>query len=222
MQCFFDPLCPWAYRTSLWLREVRRQRPLEITWRFFSLEEINREPGKPHPWERAWSYGWSQLRVAALLRRRGQDLLDRWYAEAGASIFERGELPFTPDGARQVLVGLGLAPGLVDEALADPSTDEEVLADHRWLVERYGGHGVPTLVFDDGPQGQALFGPVVLEVPRGDAALRLWDLVETWLEVPGLYELRRPKTATDVAAIESAFAPYLRARAWRSVQTPAP
>ena len=38
----FDVMCPYAYQTSLWIREVRRLTGLEITWRFFSLEEINR------------------------------------------------------------------------------------------------------------------------------------------------------------------------------------
>ena len=34
-------MCPWAYQTSKWIREVRVQNGLEIRWRFFSLEEIN-------------------------------------------------------------------------------------------------------------------------------------------------------------------------------------
>jgi hypothetical protein len=44
---------------------VRETAPIKIDWRFFSLEEINREDGKKHPWERDWSYGWSMMRAAA-------------------------------------------------------------------------------------------------------------------------------------------------------------
>ena len=55
----FDPMCPFAYQTSLWIRDVRNQTGLEVTWRFFSLEEVNRVEGKKHPLEREWSYGWS-------------------------------------------------------------------------------------------------------------------------------------------------------------------
>ena len=47
---------------------ARRCR-LDITWRFFSLEEVNRVEGKKHPWERPWSFGWGQMRVGALIRR---------------------------------------------------------------------------------------------------------------------------------------------------------
>lgn len=43
---FFDIMCPYAYQTSIWIREVRSKIELEINWRFFSLEEINREEGK--------------------------------------------------------------------------------------------------------------------------------------------------------------------------------
>jgi predicted DsbA family dithiol-disulfide isomerase len=218
VEVYFDPMCPWAYRTSIWLREVRRMVGIDIHWRFFSLEEVNREEGKRHPWERSWSYGWSQMRVGALLRRDGPDTVDCWYEAVGEAFFERGEATFTPEGARSVLAGLGLDPARVDEALADPSTSDEVLADHRRCVEHHGGHGVPTLVLDG---GVALFGPVVLDPPTGTAAVRLWELVEGWKDFPTLYELRRPKTGADRSAIEDAFSVYLDTRAWRSVEKPA-
>ena len=62
----FDIMCPYAYQTSLWIREVRDRAGVEVRWRFFSLEEINRAEGKKHPWEREWSYGWSMMRIGAL------------------------------------------------------------------------------------------------------------------------------------------------------------
>jgi protein-disulfide isomerase-like protein with CxxC motif len=222
VEFFFDPMCPWAYRTSLWIREVRRQRPLAVTWRFFSLEEANRAEGGRHPWERPWSYGWSQMRVGALLRREGADAVDRWYAAVGEAFFARGMPTFTVEGARDVVAGLGWPADLVDAALADPTTSDEVLADHTRLVDGHGGHGVPTLVLPGPGDGHALFGPVILDPPEGAAAVRLWDLVAGWREFGDLYELRHPKTETDLHAIGDAFAPYLRARAWNTVEHPAP
>ena len=85
----FDVMCPWAYQTSLWIRDVRRQNGLQIDWRFFSLEETNREEGKKHPWEREWSYGWSMMRIGAYLRRQDPALLDEWYARAGRALVDR-------------------------------------------------------------------------------------------------------------------------------------
>jgi hypothetical protein len=93
-----------------------------------------------------------------------------------------------------------------------------VRRDHEHAVNALGGFGVPIIV----PQtGRAIFGPVVVPAPSGDAALRLWDLVTNAAEFPGLYELKVPKTAADLKHITDAFNPYLRAREWQTVQNPA-
>ena len=93
-----------------------------------------------------------------------------------------------------------------------------MLAEHETVVSK-GGFGVPTLIFDD---GQALFGPVLVNPPAGKDAVRLWEHVTGWLEFPHLYELQRPKSAGDIDAIATAFAPYLEARDWVSVERPTP
>ena len=214
----FDIMCPYAYQTSLWMRQVRDAAGIDVRWRFFSLEEVNREPGKKHPWEREWSYGWSMMRIGALLRRTDMDLLDRWYAAAGRALHVEGRKPHRPEVAEAILVELGLDPGIVAEAIADPTTGDDVMAEHERVVSK-GGFGVPTLVFDD---GQMLFGPVLVHPPEGDAAVRLWEHVTGWLEFPTVFELQRPKSATDIETIADAFSAYLNARDWFSVEKPTP
>jgi len=214
----FDIMCPYAYQTSLWMREVRDTAGVEVRWRFFSLEEINRQEGKKHAWEREWTYGWSMMRIGAYLRRSSTDLLDQWYATAGRALHVEGRKPHRPEVAEELVAEMGLDPGTVQAAIADPTTGDEVLAEHLSVVEK-GGFGVPTLVFDD---GQALFGPVLVDPPTGPAALRLWELVTGWLEFPRLYEVQRPKSRTDIDAIVEAFSPYLEARDWFSVQRETP
>jgi 2-hydroxychromene-2-carboxylate isomerase len=209
----FDLMCPYAYQTSLWIREVRDRTGLEINWRFFSLEEINRAEGKKHPWEREWSYGWSMMRVGALLRRLGMDRLDEWYAAAGRALHVSGEKPHRPEVARAILEQLGHDPGLVDQAIGDPTTGDEVLADHTRVTES-GGFGVPTLFF---PDGQCLFGPVLIDPPRGGEAERLWDAVLAWTAFPHLYEIQRPKRRSDLQDIAQVFRPYLEGRDWVSI-----
>jgi hypothetical protein len=78
---------------------------------------------------------------------------------------------------------------------------------------------VPTLVFED---GQALYGPAIVAAPTGADAARLWELVQGWRAFPDLFELRRPKTASDLVRIGDAFSTYLTARAWRTIEAPAP
>jgi 2-hydroxychromene-2-carboxylate isomerase len=210
----FDVMCPFAYQTSKWIRAVRAQTGLVINWRFFSLEEINRREGKKHPWEREWSYGWSMMRVGALLRRTDMAHLDAWYERAGRALHEDGRKPHDPEVARHLLAEIGLDPGTVDAAIADPTTHDEVLTEHRKVVDA-GGYGVPTMFF---PDGQCLFGPVIMQPPTtGPAVTRLWDAVSAWLEFPHLYELQRPKTAPDLRFIAHTFKPYLEARDWISI-----
>jgi 2-hydroxychromene-2-carboxylate isomerase len=213
---YFDVMCPWAYQTSKWIREVERQRDVRVRWRFFSLEEVNREDGKKHPWERDWSYGWSMLRVAALLRRgpEGNAAVGHFYALAGQTLHEAGLKVHTPEGVAAVLEDMDKDPALLHEAISDPTTHDDVRADHERAVG-LGGYGVPTLVLDG---STTLFGPVVTPAPEGEAAGRLWDAVAAWSEFPHLYELRRPKTAADWRHIGESFDPYLTARDWNTVQ----
>ena len=208
----FDPLCPYAYQTSKWIRSVREQNGLDISWRFFSLEEINRVEGKKHPWERDWTFGWSLMRVGALLRRTSMDNLDRWYERIGRALHEEGLRPHRPEVARELLAELGLDPGLVDESIADTTTNDEVLADHQRVVDA-AGYGVPTLFFGD----HCLFGPVLVDPPVGEAALRLWEAVTAWVEFPDLFELQQPKTREMEQRITRVFEPYLNARDWVSI-----
>src|SRR6476646_7300742 len=129
VQFYFDPMCPYAYQTSVWIRDVREQIGLDITWRFFSLEEVNRVEGKKHPWERPWSFGWGQMRVGSVIRRElGNDALDRWYAAVGSAFFNDGVKTHVPEVHAEVLQANGFDPGIVERAVADPATIDDAVA----------------------------------------------------------------------------------------------
>lgn len=214
----FDVMCPYAYQTSVWMRTVRDLLGLDVRWRFFSLEEVNRAEGKKHPWEREWSYGWSMMRVGARLRREDPALLDEWYWRAGTALHVEGRKPHRPEVAEHLVTEMGLDPRLVREAIDDPTTGDEVRADHERVLA-LGGWGVPTLVFEG---DHAFFGPVLIDPPTGEAAVRLWELVTGWIEFPHVYELQRPKRPADIGAIADAFRPYLEARDWITIQKETP
>lgn len=208
----FDPMCPFAFQTSVWIRAVRAQLGITIDWRFFSLEEINRVEGKKHPWERDWSYGWSLMRIGALLRRSDMDLLDRWYAAIGHELHTLGGKPHDPDVARRLLVSIGVDDTILDAALADSTTHDEVHTEHQRVVDA-GGFGVPTLFIN----GQCLFGPVLVDPPTGDGAVKLWNVVTGMVELPHVYEIQRPKSAVDAELIGRSLRPYLDGRDWVSI-----
>jgi 2-hydroxychromene-2-carboxylate isomerase len=132
---YFDPMCPYAYQTSVWIRDVRSRTPLDITWKFFSLEEVNLVAGKRHPWERPWSYGFGQMRVGVLIRRElGNDALDRWYETIGSAFFYGGLKTHVPEMHAKVIGDAGFDPSFVERAIADDTTLAEARAQHEDAV----------------------------------------------------------------------------------------
>jgi predicted DsbA family dithiol-disulfide isomerase len=188
----FDPTCPLAWRTALWLREARNVRPVDVTWRFFSLETINRKEGVTPDYEHG--PGWAALRTLALARRQGgNDGVEQVYLALGAAQHGRRESIRDVDGVRLALQKAGLDASLVDQALADETTIRDVQTDHQEAVERYRAFGVPTIAFKDSDVG--FYGPIIQFVPRGEEAGEWWDHLEWSLRQPNLFELKRDRGA---------------------------
>ena len=41
LEFYFDPVCPFAWMTSKWVRQVAALRALDVEWRFISLRLVN-------------------------------------------------------------------------------------------------------------------------------------------------------------------------------------
>ena len=191
---YFDPLCPWCYQTSRWARRLEELGLLELDWGVFSLEVVNLpEDDDPRQLEARAA---PALRTAIVIRdRAGSRAIGPFYAALGRRIWE--EPPPPDDMATAVkasLVEAGLDESWCDDALADPGSWDEVLAEHGELRERTGSFGVPTLVLDGG-RGLAMFGPVISELPNDKDARTLWDHAH-WLTRYGNFsELKRHRLA---------------------------
>lgn len=182
----FDPACPWAWQSALWMWEVESVRDVEVEWRLFSLRMINASDDEARARER----GSAELRALALARRSGgNDAVARLYRALGESTHDAGEKP-SPRILRAALGVAGLPESLAGDALDDESTSEEVRADHEHAVAEIGAFGVPTIVL---PSGKGIFGPVVARAPEGEAAGELWDRVRYLVELDGFYELKRSR-----------------------------
>ena len=172
------------------MRQVRQVRPVEVHWRFFSLEEVNKGD-RTVDWENGRSA--PLMRVFAQVRRlHGEDGVDRFYAAMCRARFEREEKLDDPTVIEAALREEGFDPGLRAAALADPATREQVETEHQGVVGRLEAFGVPTLVLDDG-EGPGIFGPVINPVPEGEAAGELWDRVVWLTRQPGFFELKRSR-----------------------------
>jgi hypothetical protein len=172
------------------MRQVRQVRPVEVRWRFFSLEEVNKGD-RTVDWENGRSA--PLMRVFAQVRRQhGEEGVDRFYEAMCRARFERNEALDDAGVIERALGEAGYDPGLRAAAIADQSTREEVQSEHGDLVQRYEAFGVPTLVLDDG-QGPAIFGPVINPVPQGEEAGQLWDHCLWLTRQPGFFELKRSR-----------------------------
>src|SRR3954447_11528601 len=96
---YFDPVCPFAWMTSKWVRSVVAQRSYHVDWRFISLRLINAHVDYaahfPPEYEAGHTAGLRLLRVAARTRTEfGPEAEGRLYEVLGNRIFET---PSTPD-----------------------------------------------------------------------------------------------------------------------------
>jgi predicted DsbA family dithiol-disulfide isomerase len=190
VEFYFDPLCPWAWQGAVWIREVRSVRPIDVEWRLFSLFLINEHNEEFGPDVRDRML--SALRVLALVRReKDNEAVGEAYRAIGERLHESRPKPeMSPDLLRESLAAAGLEAGMVDRALADPTTEHEVVEEHGAVVERVGAFGVPTIVL---PSGRGIFGPVKALAPTGQAAGELWDHVRWLAEQDDFFELKRAR-----------------------------
>lgn len=185
----FDPQCPLAWRTALWVREVHQIRPVSIDWRLFSLEIVNRKEGVQPDYI---SSGWLALRSLALARRlRGNEGIEKLYVALGNAAHGRKESIREQSVVAACAREAGFGENFVETVLADEQTIQEVAADHEEAVKRYHAFGVPTIAFEGSDVG--FYGPIIHSVPTGDEAGELWDYTAWALRQPNIFELKRDR-----------------------------
>lgn len=198
---WFDPVCPFAWMTSKWVREVVAQKDYTVEYKLISLRLVNRDVDYdahfPPEYEAGHNAGLALLRMCAQAREdHGPKALDPLYEALGNRIWE------TPDAdvhrepgrlralAADALGEAGLPAGLV-EALDDTSWDEALQAETDDARSRTGEDvGTPIMQVDP-PDGVAFFGPVISRLPSAEDAVALWDHVVGLARFPGFAELKR-------------------------------
>ncbi len=195
---FFDPVCPWAWITSRWVKEVQSQRSYEVSWKFISLRIVNeaRGYGENSQYEQIHNVGLHSLRVASAARAFGGNAaVDAYYSRLGRALHTEGNremLVGSPsEFITRVLSEAGLPTDLAS-ALDDTTHDELIRHETETALERTGRDvGTPIITFfPNTPQAASLFGPVVPKIPRGEEALKLWDAVVT-IAGSGVAEIKR-------------------------------
>ncbi|HEU4423696.1 MAG TPA: DsbA family protein [Pilimelia sp.] len=186
---WFDPACPFTWRTSRWLRDTAARRGETVRWRFLSLAVINEDKEIPEQYREGMAWSRRVHRVlAAADQQHGQQAVDRLYTAIGQRVHDRGERDEATLAAALAEAGL---PAELIEAADDAAMDKVVRVSHDEAQARVGTEtGSPVMALGDGP---AFFGPVVVPIPEAEDADRLFEALRLLSAVPQFSELKRAR-----------------------------
>jgi predicted DsbA family dithiol-disulfide isomerase len=186
---FFDPACPFTWRTSRWLTSVAADRDLTVSWRAFSLSILNGDntPEQYKPMMEASSHA---LRLVEALRAEDrQGDIAAFYTELGNRTHEAGT-PISDDIVAQAAEAVGIEnPKAI---LEDPAWDTAVRESHELAFGSAGpGIGSPVLMVEGAERG--VHGPILGlgGTPPRDEALAIWDATVALAGSGHFFELKR-------------------------------
>lgn len=218
VEVYFDPVCPFCWQTSKWLRQVQRLKGLDIAYRFISLRFLNEPIGyeeRGETYAEAHRQGTRLLRVAAAVREsEGHEAVGRLYKAMGQRLWE-SDVPGIEEfddvlahhAAGTDIPAILREVGLSEEfaSAADEDTYDPILREETAMaLERAGEDvGTPILSFSP-PDGPAFFGPVISDLPADEDAVELYDAIVRIATWPGFAELKRSlRTLPDVQLMQS-------------------
>jgi predicted DsbA family dithiol-disulfide isomerase len=191
-EVYYDYQCPFVYRLSLMLQNVRDsgERELAIGWRYFSLTQVN---SKDEGWT-AWDAPPSEhvrgrLAFKAAEAARRQDRFDDFHK--GLLLARHRDRLDIEDAAviERIADESGLELDRFRIDIVDPAILAALAHDHLQAVSRHGVFGTPTLVF---PSGASAYVRLA-EAPDPNESIRVFDrVVAIAADEPGILEIKRP------------------------------
>jgi 2-hydroxychromene-2-carboxylate isomerase len=190
IEFWFDPTCPFTWRTSRWAREVERAGEATIEWKVMSLGILNEGREIPEEYREGMVRGARFLRaLVATEELGGSDAVGRLYDALGAHLYDEDE-GLADDVLLRSVSDAGLD-GSVADAADDETRDAAVRASHEEGQRRVGTEsGSPITAYDGGP---AFFGPVVAPAPTGDDATTLLTAMASLSKVGAFSEVKRSR-----------------------------
>lgn len=193
---YFDYQCPYTWTVQLWLQDVKRELgdELEITWKFFSVEQVNLPDGATALWDLPNDGSHSNMHAfqgALAAMNQGDEAKFLAFQRA---VFDARHLHNRNIGTDRFLLKTAEDVGLdVERFKADLTSDAafaKLKEEHTYAKDQLGIFGVPTIVFEN---GQAAYLRVEIGNPPKDP-MKAWDeFVAVARDRPELLEIKRPE-----------------------------
>lgn len=192
VEVYYDFLCPFAYESHVWLRDVQDQvgDSLQLIWKAFPLEQVNSTRG---PEWTVWgqpagvqSFTRNQFAAAYAAEAQGEEAAERFRTVMFALHHHEGKIP----GKRESLIEAATRAELDLEQFTIDAADPTLWAR---IGEEYhegkakGVFGTPTLVF---PNGSPIYVKMRPAAPRSEA-MTVWNQVLAMAGQTYLAELKK-------------------------------
>lgn len=187
---WFDPICPFAWATSRWVKEVEKVRDIDVTWNVMSLSVLNEGRDLPEDYRESMDRAWAPVRVIiAAAAAHGDEYKDKLYTAMG-ELFHYEKVEDREEVVRLALEKVGL-PAQLAQAGQSEDYDQALRASHSEGIDKVGQDvGTPILEVNN----VAFFGPVITRIPTGEEAGKMFDAAVQLASFPYFFEMKRSRT----------------------------
>ena len=191
---WFDPICPFAWATSRWIKEVEKVRDIDVSWNVMSLSMLNDGRDLPEDYRAKMDSSWGPVRVIIkAVQEHGDEVKDSLHTAMG-ELFHYEKIEDRDEVIAKALEKVGLPAELAEAAHTD-ANDEALRASHEVGINKVGQDvGTPIVAVD----GVAFFGPVITRVPTGEDAGKMFDAAAQLASFPYFFEMKRTRSESPV------------------------
>lgn len=195
-EVFYDYFCPFVYRASVLLQNLghAEARRVDVTWRYFSLTQVNSKDDGWTVWEAPEAeHVRGRLAFKAAEAARRQDRFDALHPLL-LQARHRHRLDIDDLGVvERVAEDAGLDLERFRADVADPEVLGGLARDHQHAVSELGVFGTPTFVF---PDGASAYVRLAVEPDVENAGRIFRRLISIAADESAILEIKRPRKPT--------------------------
>jgi len=167
---------------------------LSITWKYFSLEQVNSTQGPDWKvWEQDEDFpsrGMWSFRAAEAARKQGAEKFEAFHVSLLAARHKDRKDIGKMDILEEIATESGLDLEQFRKDIINPDTKLAIGRDHTEAVEEYGVFGTPTIF----PGNDSGFYLKLMPAPEGAKALETFETIyRTISDFPDIQEIKQPR-----------------------------